>query len=173
MQNVPMKRFYWSDCRKVWCSGLVFFLMPCVNFVYYWTHVIGAGIAQWYSPGLWAGGSGDSNTAGAGNFCLHHVSRPALGPTQPDIQWVPGTLSLGVKRPEREADHFHLVLGSNNEWNYTSTPLLYLRGLVLSQKHRDNLNLTFELPWWYSVVSSYNNRILQLQFLKVPELFFH
>jgi hypothetical protein len=29
----------------------------------------------------------------------------ALGPTQPPIQWVPGALSLGVKRPGREADH--------------------------------------------------------------------
>jgi hypothetical protein len=33
------------------------------------------------------------------------VSRTALGPTQPPIQWVPGTLSLGVKRPGREAVH--------------------------------------------------------------------
>jgi hypothetical protein len=29
----------------------------------------------------------------------------ALGPTQPPIQWIPGALSLGVKRPGREADH--------------------------------------------------------------------
>jgi hypothetical protein len=28
-----------------------------------------------------------------------------MGPTQPPIQWVTGTLSLGVKRPGREADH--------------------------------------------------------------------
>jgi hypothetical protein len=28
-----------------------------------------------------------------------------LGPTQPPIQWVPGALSLGVKRPGREANH--------------------------------------------------------------------
>jgi hypothetical protein len=28
-----------------------------------------------------------------------------MGPTQPPIQWVPGDLSLGVKRPGREADH--------------------------------------------------------------------
>jgi hypothetical protein len=31
------------------------------------------------------------------------ASRPALGPTQPPIQWVPVVLSLGVKRPRREA----------------------------------------------------------------------
>jgi hypothetical protein len=29
----------------------------------------------------------------------------ALGPTQLPIQWVPEALSLGVKRPGREADH--------------------------------------------------------------------
>jgi hypothetical protein len=32
-------------------------------------------------------------------------SRPALGPTQPPIQCVPGALNLGVNRPEREADY--------------------------------------------------------------------
>jgi hypothetical protein len=33
------------------------------------------------------------------------VSSPALGPAQPPIQRLPGALSLGVKRPGREADH--------------------------------------------------------------------
>jgi hypothetical protein len=31
--------------------------------------------------------------------------RPSLGPTQPHIQWVPRSLSPGVKRLGREADH--------------------------------------------------------------------
>ena len=33
-----------------------------------------------------------------------HLSRPALNPTQPPIQWVP-VLSRGKMRPERGADH--------------------------------------------------------------------
>jgi hypothetical protein len=39
-----------------------------------------------------------------GMFLFTTVSRTALGPTQPPIQWVPGALSLGVKWPGREAD---------------------------------------------------------------------
>jgi hypothetical protein len=37
-------------------------------------------------------------------FLFATASRPTLGPTQPPIQWVPGVLSLGVKRLGREAD---------------------------------------------------------------------
>jgi hypothetical protein len=31
-------------------------------------------------------------------FPVASVSKPALGPTQPPVQWVPGVLSPGVKR---------------------------------------------------------------------------
>jgi len=42
---------------------------------------------------------------GLGIFLFTSVSRTALGPTQPLIQWVPGSISLGVKRPGHESDH--------------------------------------------------------------------
>jgi hypothetical protein len=45
-------------------------------------------------------------------FILHCVlSRPALGPTQPPVQWVPGVLSLGVNRGQGVTltTHPHLV----------------------------------------------------------------
>jgi len=40
-----------------------------------------------------------------GIFLFITVSRTALDPTQPPIQWIPGSLSLGAKRAECEADH--------------------------------------------------------------------
>jgi hypothetical protein len=39
------------------------------------------------------------------NCCYSMSSKPALGSTQQPIQWAPVALSLGVKRPRREADH--------------------------------------------------------------------
>jgi hypothetical protein len=41
----------------------------------------------------------------SGKFFVHYAaSRPALGPTQPGIQWVPLALSPEGKRSRREAD---------------------------------------------------------------------
>jgi hypothetical protein len=61
------------------------------------------------------------------------ASRLALGPTQPPIQWVPGALSLGVKRPEREADHSPPSSAEvKNAWSYTTTLPIRLHGVVLS-----------------------------------------
>jgi hypothetical protein len=45
---------------------------------------------------------------GRGKIFLFTASRPTLGTIQPSIQWVPVAISLGVKRPECEADHSHL-----------------------------------------------------------------
>jgi hypothetical protein len=43
--------------------------------------------------------------AGAGSFLFNTASRTAPEPTQPPIQWAPGALFVGVKRPGREANH--------------------------------------------------------------------
>jgi hypothetical protein len=61
------------------------------------------GIALGY--GLDDRGSRVRFPVGAGNFSLHHRVQNGSGTHPASIQWVPGTLSLGVKRPGREADH--------------------------------------------------------------------
>jgi hypothetical protein len=47
----------------------------------------------------------DVSRQGLGIFLFATASRPAVGLIQPPMQWVPGALSLGVKRPGCEADH--------------------------------------------------------------------
>jgi hypothetical protein len=64
-------------------------------------------------------------------FHFTTASRPALGPTRAPIQWVPGVLSLVVKRPGREADRSPSSSAKfKNAWSYTSTPLVRLHGVL-------------------------------------------
>jgi hypothetical protein len=61
------------------------------------------------------------------------IFRRALGTTQPPIQWVPGALSLGVKRPGRGGDHSHPSSAEvKNTWSYTSPPPIRIHGTVLT-----------------------------------------
>jgi hypothetical protein len=87
---------------------------------------------------------GFDSRRGLGIFLFTTASRTSLGPTKPPNQWVPRTLSLGVKRPWREADHspppsaevkecVELLLHSPNTPSW--------RGAQL--KHRDNFTSTF------------------------------
>jgi hypothetical protein len=78
-----------------------------------------------YSNWLRAGqpGGRSSSPGMVKNFLFSTSSRPALGPTQPPIQWVSGVLYPGVKRPGREADHSPPVSAEVKKmWIYTSTP---------------------------------------------------
>jgi hypothetical protein len=62
---------------------------------------MGAGLAQavkCLTTGWTTGWSGFDPRQGQRIFPLSSVFRPALGPTQPPLQWVPGVLSPGVKR---------------------------------------------------------------------------
>jgi hypothetical protein len=52
---------------------------------------------------LRAGRSGFDSEQGM--FFFTTMSRLALGPTEPPIQWVPGAFHLRAMRPGREADH--------------------------------------------------------------------
>jgi hypothetical protein len=50
-------------------------------------------------------------------------SRPALGPTQPPTECVPGALTPGVKQQGREADHSPPISAEvKKTWIYGYTP---------------------------------------------------
>jgi hypothetical protein len=73
--------------------------------------------------GLDEGGVGVRVPVGSRIFFIPTLSRPALGPTQPPIQWVPGALSPEVKRQGRDADHSPPISAEVKKmWIYTSTP---------------------------------------------------
>jgi hypothetical protein len=103
---------------------------------------------------------------------MQHVhKKSALGPSQPHIQRVPGTLPLGVERLGREADHSPPSSAEvKNAWNYTSTPQYIFMAWCLV-KHRD-FSFTFYLLHKKSEISQLlkfsepHSRILILNILE-------
>jgi hypothetical protein len=95
------------------------------------------GIATGY--GLDERGVGVRVSVGSRIFSSPRRPDRALGSTQPPIKWVPGVLSLGVKRPGREADHSPPASAEveENVDLYIHFPTR-LHGVVLKLvKHRD------------------------------------
>jgi hypothetical protein len=95
---------------------------------------IGAVIAQLverWATGWIIGVLGFDSRWGLGIILFTTVSRKALEPTHSPIEVVPGALSLGVKWPEREADHSPPYSADvKNAWSYTSSPSISLHGVV-------------------------------------------
>jgi hypothetical protein len=85
---------------------------------------------------------GFDSRLGLGIFFFTTVPRKALESTQPPIQWVPGALFLGVKRPRYEADHSPPSSAEvKNAWSYTSTPQYVFMARCLV-KYGDNFTFT-------------------------------
>jgi hypothetical protein len=83
----------------------VFAFLPSFLLVYFHPYSacdssVGIALATGWTIGV----LGSDSRPGLGNFLFTTASRAALEPTQTPIQWVPGALSLGIKRQGREAD---------------------------------------------------------------------
>jgi hypothetical protein len=77
-------------------------------------------------------------------FLFDTASRQALGPTDPPTKRVPETLSLGVKRPRREAVHSHpsnAEVKECVELYFHSPQYVFIAWYLV--KHRDNITFTF------------------------------
>jgi hypothetical protein len=69
-------------------------------------------------------------------FVLSTALEPALGPTQPPIQWIPEALSRGIKRPGRENNLPPSSDEDMNTWSYTSSkPFVFIARRLT--KHKD------------------------------------
>jgi hypothetical protein len=96
-----------------------------VNYMYY-IRLPGAGLAQavyCLTTGWTTGRSAFDPRQGQRFFPIASLSKPALGPTQPPVQWVPGVLSPGLKRGwgVTLTTHPHLVSRSSMSRSYTSS----------------------------------------------------
>jgi hypothetical protein len=120
--------------------------------------LIAGNVRRWrsrYSDWLRAGRQRDQSSRPGRVKIFSESSRPALRPTQPPIQWVPWALSLGIKRPGREADHSPPISAEvKKTWVYISTPAYAFIALCLI-KHRDN----FTFLRWFEFLSFSSHQI--------------
>lgn len=104
---------------------------------------------------------GDWLPAGGEIFIFFRASRPAVGPTQPALKWVPGAISLPVKGLECEVYHSPSSGEVLNVWSYNSIVayVLMLSSFIMeclsSRKSGALTPLQGQVPEWAAV------RILQ------------
>jgi len=101
-------RFAWNGADK---------MRVCIKFISAYLHIhcgpgSSVGIANYY--GL------DGPGSNSGGDEIFRSSRPALGPTQPPVQWAP-CFPGGKVRPGRAADHSHLLVPRS--WKSRAIPL--------------------------------------------------
>jgi hypothetical protein len=84
-------------------------------------------------------------------FLFTTASRPVLGATQPPpTHWVPAALSLGVKRPGREADHSPPSSAEvKNAWSYTPLPQYAFKARCSEHRDKSILTLPYQTPALY------------------------
>jgi hypothetical protein len=106
-----------SDWRQYSAQLFGVYTYNTIRYLLY-VYVLAVSTATGWTP------KGQSSNLGRGKiFLLSTSSRPVLGLTQPPIQWVSGTLSPGVKRLGREADHSPPTSTEvKNKCIYTPTP---------------------------------------------------
>jgi len=68
-------------------------------------------------------------------FFFATAFKSVLVRTQPPVQWVPGNLTQGVKRPGRETNHSPPCSAEvKNWWSCTSTPSIHLHVVVFNKQ---------------------------------------
>jgi hypothetical protein len=90
-------------------------------------------VLSYFAPHACITDFNNSLPAGVGNFYLHHRVQNGSGSHPASYPMDTRALSLGVKRPGREADHSPpSSTDVKNAWSYTSIPPICLHGVLLS-----------------------------------------
>jgi len=90
------------------------------------------------------------------------MSRRCLRPIQTPIYWVPGALSTGVKRPQREADQ------APPRFRMTESSVSTTRSSIsINYVHKNNFALCYYFPIHCVVVSTvklreFNNTVIKM-----------
>jgi hypothetical protein len=128
-------------------------LLPICIYIYLTYMEVGSSVGIVLGYGLTNLGSRVRFPAEAGIFLFTTASRTSMGPTQPTIQWVSGALSLGLKRPEREADHLSPSSAKVKECvePYLHSPNTPSWLDAQLKKHRDNFTFYLYLYYLYGV----------------------